>query len=697
MDASVPFSRSRRIGARHLASAASVVLASLAGLGLAQPVSAEAVWDQATPAVFATGVQHPTPDAQFRSVSCASAGNCTAVGNFKNGTGGYEALSMTSTNGVWGQATPAVFATGVQHPNPDADFRSVSCASAGNCTAVGTFLNVSGFGETFTMTSTNGIWAQATGTAFPAGMRSTSSFRHRLDSVSCASPGNCTAVGGFGNTTGGAEAFTMTSTNGIWGQPSRAVFPSNVQHPTPDAQFRSVSCVSAGNCTAVGYYLPTTSAASGPGRFQLTFTMTSTNGVWAQATPVAFAPGVQNTSGDATLWSVSCTSAGNCTAVGGFNSLTSGYQAYTVTSINGVWAQATPVAFGSVASNYSELHSVSCSADGHCTAAGQFQNSRGWTQAFAVSSTNGTWGEVAPAAFASGVENSNQNARLSSVSCTSTGGCATVGYFRNAIGDTEAFAMTGSTSQGTTSTGTPIVLPPPLPTAAPVTTTTNPPTTTTSPPTTTLPAPVPGNDGALPSLAPGGSQVLDDGVVTPVEIFVQNSTDLVVRSGTFQINLTGECSYGCTIATDPDGRHVLELEQDGRARATGQGFLPDTPVYVWLFSEPTLLGQLTVEADGTFDGSVSLVGIEPGQHTLQLTGTSTDGTRRTANLGVLVSPQGGPTPLPGVLPATGSTTNTTTALWAILLSVLGAGITWAGRRHRGVVGDLSGEPGQRGW
>ena len=81
-----------------------MVLASLAGLGLAQPVSAEAVWDQATPAVFATGVQHPTPDAQFRSVSCASAGNCTAVGNFKNGTGGYEALSMTSTNGVWGQA-----------------------------------------------------------------------------------------------------------------------------------------------------------------------------------------------------------------------------------------------------------------------------------------------------------------------------------------------------------------------------------------------------------------------------------------------------------------------------------------------------------------------------------------------------------------------------------------------------------------
>jgi LPXTG-motif cell wall-anchored protein len=128
--------------------------------------NAVGVWGQATPAVFAAGVQKTTPSAEFLSVSCGSVGNCTAVGYFKNVAGDREAFTMTSTAGTWGQATPAVFAAGVQNTTPSAEFLSVSCGSVGNCTAVGYFKNVAGGYEAFTMTAVDDTPAPTT-TAAP--------------------------------------------------------------------------------------------------------------------------------------------------------------------------------------------------------------------------------------------------------------------------------------------------------------------------------------------------------------------------------------------------------------------------------------------------------------------------------------------------------------------------------------------------
>ena len=119
-------------------------------------------WGQATPVVFANGVQNANRDTYFNSVSCASAGNCVAAGDFANLAGGYEAFTMSMVAGVWGQATPAVFANGVQNANPFTFFNSVSCASAGNCVAAGNFKNLAGGYEAFTMTAVNNTPAPTT-------------------------------------------------------------------------------------------------------------------------------------------------------------------------------------------------------------------------------------------------------------------------------------------------------------------------------------------------------------------------------------------------------------------------------------------------------------------------------------------------------------------------------------------------------
>ena len=300
-----------------------VCVVSFAAFGLNSSTMASGVWGLATRAEFADGVLGESPEDRFESVSCASAGDCTAVGRFKNVGGGYEAFTMTSTDGVWGQGTPALFADGVQLDSPNSEFRSVSCASAGDCTAVGRFRNVGDRDEAFTMTSTNGVWGQATPALFADGVqhdKPDAEFR----SVSCASAGNCTAVGFFQNVDGNYVAFTMTSTNGVWGQGIPALFADGVQNESSEEQFNSVSCGSVGNCYAVGFFVDVNWN-------YVAFTMTSTDGVWGQATPVVFAE-AQNEYPNSSSYSVSCGSVGNCTAVGVFKNVGGGYEAFTMMS-----------------------------------------------------------------------------------------------------------------------------------------------------------------------------------------------------------------------------------------------------------------------------------------------------------------------------------------------------------------------------
>ncbi|MSY13376.1 MAG: hypothetical protein F2673_09625, partial [Actinobacteria bacterium] len=152
------------------------VVGLLAGAVLAVPAVAVAdsgpIWGDATPATFAADIQNAAPTAQLNSVSCVSAGHCTAAGSFKDLAGNTQAFTQTSTSGTWGNAVPATFATNVQYAAPYARFDTVSCASTGNCTAAGRFKDLAGNLQAFTQTSTGGTWAQAVPATLAAGLQS---------------------------------------------------------------------------------------------------------------------------------------------------------------------------------------------------------------------------------------------------------------------------------------------------------------------------------------------------------------------------------------------------------------------------------------------------------------------------------------------------------------------------------------------
>ncbi|AVG24350.1 hypothetical protein C3B54_111407 [Pontimonas salivibrio] len=83
---------------------------------------------------------------------------------------------------------------------------------------------------------------------------------------------------------------------------------------------------------------------------------------------------------------------------------------------------------------------------------------------------------------------------------------------------------------------------------------------------------------------------------------------------------------------------LVTLVRDEVALVSGVGFMAGTRADVWLFSEPALLGTVTIDENGEFSGEV---GIDPdliptGEHTLQLQGVGTDGYVKAANMGVFV-------------------------------------------------------------
>jgi hypothetical protein len=93
-----------------------------------------------------------------------------------------------------------------------------------------------------------------------------------------------------------------------------------------------------------------------------------------------------------------------------------------------------------------------------------------------------------------------------------------------------------------------------------------------------------------------------------------------------------------------EGGALLKLVRNESALVSGSGFMPGTRADVWLFSEPTLLGTVTIDEYGEFTGEVNIdpTMIPVGEHTLQLQGVGEDGYVKAANMGVLVDDAGEP-------------------------------------------------------
>ena len=306
-------------------------------------------------------------NARVTSVSCASPGNCSAVGTYKSGIL-YQVFVVSQVDGVWDtfEDVPGLVAA---NTGGNVNVNSVSCGSVGNCSAGGYYYSTDFGTRAFVVSQVDGVWQ--TFEDVPGQVLSGSVVM----SVSCASAGNCSA-GGYHAADTGYQAFVVSQVAGTWGTLEDVADLAAVNTGNY-SQVNSVSCASAGNCSAGGHYY----TDSG----QQAFVVSQVDGAWQTFEDV---PGLVavNPAGESDVRSVSCASAGNCSAGGYYYLNDSGNQAFVVSQVDGVWQTFEDVP-GLVAVNISgnaRITSVSCATAGNCSAGGIYADANG-VQAFVTS------------------------------------------------------------------------------------------------------------------------------------------------------------------------------------------------------------------------------------------------------------------------------------------------------------------------
>jgi uncharacterized repeat protein (TIGR02543 family) len=147
------------------------------------------------------------------------------------------------------------------------------------------------------------------------------------------------------------------------------------------------------------------------------------------------------------------------------------------------------------------------------------------------------------------------------------------------------------------------------------------------------------DDGKVISNAKGDTKRIVDGVVRVEQVKIINQTTVKTELSGVAIEIKSLDSKN--VDKKVDSSSTLVFEQTGQASIVGAGFKPVSTIRVWIFSEPTYLGEIPVSPDGSFDAKLLVPSTLPiGNHTLQINGVSPSDELISQTLGVVVVASG---------------------------------------------------------
>jgi hypothetical protein len=363
-----------------------VYAAVIIGLVLsgAAPASAGTGWQsQRVPRPVAGSI------AYLNSTSCFTTATCVAVGTwFKNGR--QHTLAEHWNGSSWTiQRTP-------DPPGPEATLVSLSCTSPADCMAVGYHSRPVTGGEHLLTERWNG-----TNWALQYAPEPTGATESEMWGVSCASPGDCMAVGQY-QPAGGGVLPLVEHWNGTNWIVQTVPF---VQYAT--GELVGVSCPTVTDCFAVGAY----------GTFNQNTSLFAEH--W-NGSQWAFELVPRPRGESFALNAVSCLRGENCVAVG-TASTAEGTTSIVERASGGAWA----LQQDAVPAN-AQLHGVSCPSLRSCTAVGLAYPDPTTVHTGLAEHWNGTtWARQAlpePQPDTKGVS-------LGGISCLPTGACTAVGVY----------------------------------------------------------------------------------------------------------------------------------------------------------------------------------------------------------------------------------------------------------------------------
>lgn len=228
----------------------------------------------------------------------------------------------------------------------------------------------------------------------------------------------------------GCAVNTQQSNNGSGGGPNVAprgfrpairILPPLNDGTADAAELLSVSCTSDGNCSAVGSYF----VSEGTSR---AMAATESSGAWQRAVSIQAPENALGTA-DIGLDSVSCSSGGNCVAVGQYTDTSRRDQLMSAIEHNGNWGRATELpALGSASPPLSDVYrpTISCTSANNCSVESTYIDNASAApvdHTMVIRNQRGVWGKAITLPAPAG---SNDN--MVDISCPSADGCVVVGF-----------------------------------------------------------------------------------------------------------------------------------------------------------------------------------------------------------------------------------------------------------------------------
>jgi len=339
----------------------------------------------------------------LKDVSCPSAGNCIAVGAYVNSTSGNTAVAAERWNGAsWTPITPPAPA------GTYSELQGVSCVTTTNCLAVGSALPAANSARPLIMKWNGSAWSEVSaGSQVPAG------YQNYLNDISCPAANSCEAVGYSAPASGPSKPLAMHWDGTAWTVRSSAVPNWSGGEPAQESSaLEAVSCASTTACKAVGRLRSSVSGTvamrpvlerlSGSEWLSETAELTSHAHMWLEG--------------------VSCPSANVCFAVGSSGESATGESPSPfIQRWNGTkWAYEWPLTLPETKEPVG-LYDISCVSVSSCRAVGLEGRGVRWT--------GSEWRLQVPKAPAD--LDPSQPRKLNGISCPTTTECHAVGSYRD--------------------------------------------------------------------------------------------------------------------------------------------------------------------------------------------------------------------------------------------------------------------------